>query len=117
MLNRRAALALMGSGAATHGLTPAFAANRGGDGTFLHGVASGDPATDGAVIWTWVTPNANTRPDSVALNWAIMRGGSRQRISIHYRLRRPEGDCPAKLAIPPYSAARSSSSMQYGGMM
>lgn len=52
-IDRRGLLALIGAGAAT----PAMA--RGGvqgEAAFLHGVASGDPGPDTAVLWTRVTP-------------------------------------------------------------
>lgn len=37
---------------------------------FLHGVASGDPLTDGIILWTRVTPPDSTS-DPIAVNWLI----------------------------------------------
>ena len=52
-IDRRGALALLSSGAALS--LPGGAAGQGADARFAHGVASGDPAADGAVIWTRAT--------------------------------------------------------------
>lgn len=66
-IGRRDALALIGSGAAlalpgrVGAATPAA--------TFAHGVASGDPARDGAVLWTRVTPGEGQ--GDVALDWHV----------------------------------------------
>ncbi|QQV76754.1 alkaline phosphatase D family protein [Sphingomonas aliaeris] len=68
-IGRRGALALIGSGATlvlpggTHAATPRGA-------TFDHGVASGDPARDGAVLWTRATPAGGGSGD-VALDWHV----------------------------------------------
>ncbi len=53
-INRRGALALLSSGAALS-LGGCAHARQATDARFLHGVASGDPARDGAVIWTRAT--------------------------------------------------------------
>lgn len=72
-LNRRDTLTLLGGGAmlgATPGLAAAKASPQPGEVTFAHGVASGDPASDGAVIWTRVTP----APDflgEIELHWHV----------------------------------------------
>ncbi len=67
-LNRRAALALIGSGAAiTVPALPLEAAVTGV--AFVHGVASGDPSADGAVLWTRATPATGTA--DVALDWHV----------------------------------------------
>ncbi len=67
-LNRRAALALIGSGAAiTVPALPLEAATTGV--AFAHGVASGDPSADGAILWTRATPAAGTA--DVALDWHV----------------------------------------------
>ena len=67
-LNRRAALALIGSGAAiTVPALPLEAATTGVG--FAHGVASGDPSADGAVLWTRATPATGTA--DVALDWHV----------------------------------------------
>jgi alkaline phosphatase D len=43
--------------------------------TFSHGVASGDPARDGAVIWTRVTTGEAAR--EVPVSWTVSAGGRR----------------------------------------
>ena len=67
-IGRRGALALIGSGAAI-GLPGALAAQGARGARFAHGVASGDPASDGAVLWTRATP-ADGEGD-VALEWHV----------------------------------------------
>ncbi|HEX8484079.1 alkaline phosphatase D family protein [Sphingomonas sp.] len=68
-IGRRGALALIGSGA-TLGLPGLGRAQSGEGARFVHGVASGDPARDGAVIWTRVTPAGGATGD-VALEWHV----------------------------------------------
>ena len=68
MIARRTALALLGGGAAA-ALPGSLQAQRAEGGSFAHGVASGDPARDGAVLWTRVTP-ADGQGD-VALRWQV----------------------------------------------
>ncbi|WP_375428841.1 alkaline phosphatase D family protein [uncultured Sphingomonas sp.] len=67
-LNRRQALATLGSGAAL--AAPAFGSAQGGFALFHHGVASGDPASDGAVLWTRATPPEMNAPD-IPLRWHV----------------------------------------------
>jgi alkaline phosphatase D len=68
MMNRRRAMALMGSGATlalpTMGEAAAPAIR------FDHGVASGDPSPDGAILWTRATP-AEGQTGDVALTWHV----------------------------------------------
>lgn len=65
-LDRRRALALLGLGAAA---SPA-AAQAGRRGQFAHGVASGDPALDGAVLWTrWSPIDRSAAP--IRVNWWV----------------------------------------------
>lgn len=66
MIERRTALALMGSGA---GLALPRLAHAAPAATFAHGVASGDPAADGAVLWTRATPASGS--GDVALEWHV----------------------------------------------
>ncbi|UYY58178.1 alkaline phosphatase D family protein [Sphingomonas sp. S2-65] len=66
-IDRRSALALLGSGAAL-GIPGAAQASQTAAGRFAHGVASGDPATDGAVIWTRIS--TDTRGD-VPVTWHV----------------------------------------------
>ena len=69
-ISRREALTTLGVGA---GLTamPAMAARTQADARFLHGVASGDPAADGIVLWTRATPESDGAGDVVALRWHV----------------------------------------------
>lgn len=69
MIGRRSALALIGGGAGM--LVPGAAATAATARTarFDHGVASGDPATDGAVLWTRAT--VDTGAGDVALDWHV----------------------------------------------
>lgn len=69
MIGRRGALALIGGGAGM--LVPGAAATAATARTarFDHGVASGDPATDGAVLWTRAT--VDTGAGDVALDWHV----------------------------------------------
>ncbi|MGE7205539.1 alkaline phosphatase D family protein [Sphingomonas sp. NPDC019816] len=71
MMNRRRALTLMGSGTAlaipaglAEAATPAEV-------RFDHGVASGDPASDGAILWTRATPTEDGAAGDIALTWHV----------------------------------------------
>lgn len=71
-LHRRGLLGLIGAGAA--GVSLPAAARSSEPVSFEHGVASGDPRADGAVIWTRVTPSdPSTR--SVRVDWSVWRDG------------------------------------------
>lgn len=67
-MNRRQAMAAIGSGAAL--AAPALGSAQGGFALFEHGVASGDPAPDGAVLWTRATPPEPDAPD-ISLRWHV----------------------------------------------
>ena len=69
-INRRQTLALFGSGAAL-GLPGALSAQGKAAIRFDHGVASGDPAADGAVLWTRATRVDAAAAGDVALTWHI----------------------------------------------
>ncbi len=71
-LHRRDLLGLFGAGAAG-AAAPAIAQTATTVG-FIHGVASGDPETDGFVIWTRVTPN-NPTVRAVRVDWSVWRDG------------------------------------------
>ena len=58
-IDRRQALGLLGAGAAA-GPAGASVIPEVVGATFAHGVASGDPSTAGAILWTRVTPGPNT---------------------------------------------------------
>jgi len=69
-LNRRSALTLLGGGGAAMaaGAAPAREARAA---AFRHGVASGDPAADGAVLWTRATVDAADAEADVPLGWEV----------------------------------------------
>lgn len=67
-INRRQALATLGSGAAL--AAPSIGSAQTPLAYFHHGVASGDPARDGAVLWTRATP-ADGSADDIALRWYV----------------------------------------------
>lgn len=69
-MNRRGLLGLFGAGAAV-GATPAMA--EAASVAFLHGVASGDPGTDRAILWTRVTPEGGFN-GSVPVAWRVLEG-------------------------------------------
>lgn len=67
-IDRRSLLALIGAGAAL----PAAAAERAATGVaFKHGVASGDPGPDGAILWTRATPAVPGHVAPIALVWKV----------------------------------------------
>ena len=69
-INRRQTLGLFGSGAAL-GLPGTILAQGGAAVRFDHGVASGDPAADGAVLWTRATPADAAAAGDVPLAWHV----------------------------------------------
>jgi alkaline phosphatase D len=76
-LTRRSVLAggATAAGVSTVGL-PALRADAATGRVFAHGVASGDPLPDGAVIWTRVTPTPTATPGSgrgptVTVRWQV----------------------------------------------
>jgi alkaline phosphatase D len=71
-LHRRGLLGLIGAGAAGAGL-PALA-QAAQVVAFQHGVASGDPRADGAVIWTRVTPS-DPSARTIRVDWSVWRDG------------------------------------------
>ena len=88
MMNRRRALTLMGSGTAlaipaglAEAATPAEV-------RFDHGVASGDPASDGAILWTRATPAEDGAAVDIALTWHVapIGGGDAAQAPQHLRL-------------------------------
>ena len=74
-INRRdalkTALKLAGSGATL--ALPAAATQAAGAASirFDHGVASGDPMADGAILWTRATPAGATQAGDIALTWHV----------------------------------------------
>lgn len=72
-IDRRGILALLGSGSALALPAGARARDAAGTVTFAHGVASGDPSADGAVIWTRATAAGDFAGD-VPLRWFVAAG-------------------------------------------
>ncbi len=68
-IDRRRALALLGSGAATPAMAQG-AARYAGAVSFKHGVASGDPLADRVILWTRVTP-ADSGAGDIAYRWRL----------------------------------------------
>ncbi|WP_375244960.1 alkaline phosphatase D family protein [Sphingomonas parapaucimobilis] len=81
MMNRRRAMALMGSGAGlalpTTLVEAAAPAVR-----FDHGVASGDPSPVGAILWTRATPTQGQGGD-IALTWHVAPIGGADAVGLH----------------------------------
>lgn len=71
-IGRRGVLGMVGAGA----LVPGMAGASTGGVAFRHGVASGDPLADRAILWTRVTP-AEGAPATVPVRWfvAMHEGG------------------------------------------
>lgn len=69
-INRRGLLALMGAGGTMGAASVTLAQPAPAAITFAHGVASGDPAADGAVIWTRASAGEGFGGD-VALRWYV----------------------------------------------
>ncbi|MEN7536784.1 alkaline phosphatase D family protein [Aurantiacibacter flavus] len=69
-INRRGLLALMGAGGTMGAASVAVAQQAPAKVSFDHGVASGDPAADGAVIWTRASVGEDFGGD-VALRWFV----------------------------------------------
>lgn len=72
-MNRRNVLALMGAGSALAVPSIAIARQAPAQVRFVHGVASGDPAPDGAVIWTRATAEEGYAGD-IGLRWHVASG-------------------------------------------
>ena len=70
-INRRSLLGLLGAGVALPG--EAVAQPTAAAVTFVHGVASGDPTANGAILWTRVTPPAGHEAP-VPVSWRVLEG-------------------------------------------
>ena len=100
-IGRRGALALIGSATAlavpAAGVAQAPAAAR-----FAHGVASGDPARDGAVIWTRVT----TAGEDMPLTWHVATAADGKPVQSGKVNARAAADHTAKVEVARLSAGR-----------
>ncbi|MDR6147296.1 alkaline phosphatase D [Sphingomonas sp. SORGH_AS870] len=81
IMNRRRAMALMGSGAAL-AMPAGMAQAATGAVSFDHGVASGDPAPDGAILWTHATPGEGDAARDVALTWHVAPIGGHDAVGL-----------------------------------
>lgn len=95
MIGRRGALALLGSGAAA-ALPGTLSAQTRSHARFLHGVASGDPARDGAVLWTRATAAGS---DDVPLNWHVATAPDAKPIRSGKVIARATADHTAKVEV------------------
>ena len=97
-INRRGALAVLGSGGAllAGGMAGAAEASKA---TFAHGVASGDPARDGAVLWTRATPARGDIDGDVPLDWYVAISPDSKPIRSGRVVARRAADHTAKLVV------------------
>ena len=72
-IDRRQALAVLGLGAALP--AKASAASYGGNVSFNHGIASGDPLADRVILWTRITP-ASATSEAISYRWTMTPVGS-----------------------------------------
>lgn len=103
-INRRGALALIGSGA-TLGLPSVATAQAARPVQFAHGVASGDPANDGAVIWTRATPGEGEVGD-VALRWHVATSADGKPVRSGDAIARAAADHTVKVEVDRLDAGR-----------
>ena len=86
MMNRRRAIALMGSGASL-ALPMTLAEAAAPAVRFDHGVASGDPSPVGAILWTRATPvgeqGAEGLAGDIALTWHVAPIGGGDAVGLH----------------------------------
>jgi alkaline phosphatase D len=97
-MNRRGVLALLGSGTALAVPGAASAQGSAPAVTFAHGVASGDPASDGAVLWTRATAGVGQAGD-VALTWAVAPSEGGEPVATGEVLARSSADHTTKVVV------------------
>lgn len=95
-ITRRSVVAALGAGAAAGCVGPA--ATRYGPVRFDHGVASGDPSADGAVIWTRVSP-ADPAPAAVPLRWVVAASAGGAPVSSGWTEAQAERDFTCKVEL------------------
>lgn len=95
MIGRRGALALLGSGAAVS-LPGNLSAETQADARFAHGVASGDPARDGAVLWTRATTGGS---GDVPLIWHVASAPDAEPVQSGKVVARVVADHTAKVEV------------------
>lgn len=105
-LNRRSVLALFGSTSAL--AVPGVATAQVGQPesvSFAHGVASGDPSADGAVIWTRATVEGNYSGD-IALQWHVAAAADAKPLASGEITARASADHTAKVEVAGLAAGR-----------
>lgn len=75
-VTRRGALAALGAGAGALALRSGASAADSDSVQFLHGVASGDPTSGGAILWTRATPGKQGA--DIPLTWHVARGSGKR---------------------------------------
>lgn len=95
--NRRSVLGLIGGGA-TLGIPSLGKAQAVSGGQFVHGVASGDPAAGGAVIWTRVTTEASVIAD-VPVEWHVATTADAKPLKSGSALARVTADYTVKVEV------------------
>jgi alkaline phosphatase D len=103
-INRRQAIAALGSGAALS-LPASVAGQTAAPARFVHGVASGDPAADGAVLWTRATPIGAEAGD-IPLTWMISASPDGEPVKTGRTLARAARDHTAKVEATGLQPAR-----------
>lgn len=99
-IDRRAALGFIGSGAAftstslkaAPAATPAATII-----AFRHGVASGDPTSHGAILWTRLTPADEAHASPVPVNWFVAVGPDARPLETGRSEARPARDFTVKV--------------------
>ncbi|MBB5709927.1 alkaline phosphatase D family protein [Sphingomonas xinjiangensis] len=102
-INRRGALALLGSGAAL-GVPGAAQTAQPVAARFAHGIASGDPAADGAVIWTRITADAGV--GDVPVTWHVAAAADGKPIASGKATARAAADHTVKVEVTRLKAGR-----------
>lgn len=93
-INRRAALGLIGAGAAVPALGASPTRSRAG---FRHGVASGDPTPTGAILWTRITPDDPAQNADIPVNWHIAESSGGTPVESGTARARPARDFTVKV--------------------
>ncbi len=106
-INRRRLLSLMGAGSAM-GLAPVVLAATPmlENARFLHGVASGDPSAEGAVIWTRATVAEGASGD-VPLTWFVAASADGEAVQTGEVMAAATADHTAKVEVAGLSAGQT----------
>ncbi|TCD06591.1 alkaline phosphatase [Erythrobacteraceae bacterium CFH 75059] len=105
-IDRRGVLGLVGAGTASVLPGCATTAASAGPLRFDHGVASGDPAADGAVIWTRVTRSGGGAGGDVPLRWTVSAAPGGAPVRRGTVMARAAADHTAKAEVTGLAAGR-----------